>query len=144
MRHSLASVRNKRSRLRLCLEQLESRYLLAAQLDSPWAWFQSFDEVPRIGASQLGAESQVESSAIGPHDLVASEWIVQLTDDAVNSLASITSINDLLDRHPVDFTLIAGLGSPGSVLLHHVACRMRMFARHLLALLASPVFQPTR
>ncbi len=109
--------RGKRSRLRLCLEQLESRHLLAGDLDSPWAWFQSFDDVPRLQTSELSAETQVEPTTIGPHDLVASEWVVQLTSDAIDSLANIASINDLLDRQPVDFTVIAGLGSPGSVLL---------------------------
>ncbi len=109
---------SKRRRLRLCLEQLESRYMLAGDLDNPWAWFQSFDDVPRISVGDLDAEARIDpTSEIGPRDLVASEWIIQLTDESIDSLASIESINALLDRDPVDFTVISGLGSPGSVLL---------------------------
>ncbi len=105
---------SNRHRFRLQLEQLEQRVLLAG--DS-WAWFESFDEVPRIAPAALLAESRPDPNAMGPHDLVASEWIVQLTDDAIDSLAGISAINDLLDRQPSDFTVITGLGSRGSVLL---------------------------
>ncbi len=116
---SLGRLRHrKRTRLRLCLEQLESRHLLAGGLDSTWSWFQSFEDVQRIAPGDLSAETRVDSTTeIGPHDLVASEWIVQLTDRATGSVSSIESIDEMVDRDPVDFTVIAGLGSPGSVLL---------------------------
>ncbi|MCS7468930.1 LEPR-XLL domain-containing protein [Stieleria sp. ICT_E10.1] len=40
----------KRHQLRLRLEQLESRYLLAADIPSPApiTWFESYDDVPRV------------------------------------------------------------------------------------------------
>ncbi|MFK8112089.1 MAG: S8 family serine peptidase [Rubripirellula sp.] len=109
--------RDKRGRLRLQLERLEHRNLLAGDFDSPWAWFESFDDVKRIAPSDLGVETRRPADAIGPHDLVASEWNVQLSDEAIDSLESLESIHELLDSGSTDFTLIAGLGSPGAVLL---------------------------
>jgi len=112
---SLTRFASKRARLRLSLEQLEQRHLLAAD---PWLWFQSFDEVPRLEPSELAATSQQpDVQAMGPHDLVASEWIVQLSDAAKNSVRSLESLNARLQMQPVEFTVIRGLGSPGLVLL---------------------------
>ncbi|MFK8113000.1 MAG: S8 family serine peptidase, partial [Rubripirellula sp.] len=121
LRASDAARLGKRHQLRLQLEKLESRQLLASDLGDSWSWFQSFDDVPRIAPAELATSSQYDPSFVGPRDLVASEWIVQLTDDAIRSLDSIESLNGLLDRNPVDLTLVAGLGSSGSVLLRGVS-----------------------
>ena len=85
----------------------------------PWLWFESYDDVPRISPTELSAPNghQQDAGAIGPHDLVASEWIVQLTEAAAASVRTLQSVDELLDQHPVDFTVISGLGSPGLVLL---------------------------
>ena len=106
---------SRRDRLRLSLEQLEQRHLLAGD---PWLWFESFDDVPRMEPSELAAErSGPDSQAIGPHDLVASEWIVQLTDAATRSVRALDSLGSRFEQQPVEFTVISGLGSPGLVLM---------------------------
>ncbi|MFK8112396.1 MAG: S8 family serine peptidase, partial [Rubripirellula sp.] len=107
---------SKRNRLRLQLEQLESRQLLAGNLGSGWSWFESFDEVPRIAPSQL-ADVSAPLNGTGPFDLHASEWILQLSEDAIEAVPSLDAADQLLDRWQNDFTVIAGLGSPGSLLV---------------------------
>ena len=77
----------KRHQLRLRLERLEARLLLAGDLDHSWSWFESFDDVPRIAPSELGADTSIDPATMGPHELVASEWIGQLADDAIKELA---------------------------------------------------------
>ena len=67
--------------------------------------------------SELAADTRHDPAAMGPHDLVASEWVVQLTDESIEAVRSLESIDELLDRNPVDFTAISGLGSEGLVLL---------------------------
>ncbi len=107
----------RRRCFRLRIEQLEPRRLLAGDFSDSWSWFKTFSDVPRIAPNELAAESDIDSDAIGPHDLVASEWIVQLSDVATDSIASLDRVNELLDRDPVDLTIISGLGSPGLVLI---------------------------
>ncbi|MCG8652694.1 MAG: hypothetical protein MI861_22840, partial [Pirellulales bacterium] len=86
-----------RRRLALCLEQLEPRHLLAGGVDDPWFWFESLEGVARVELDQLAAESDTRWSPVGPYDLVASEWIVQLSEEAIESVDSIGSIDQLLD-----------------------------------------------
>lgn len=114
---AVALRKSKRHQLQLNLERLEPRNLLAGDLESPWAWFESFDDVPRISPAELSFNRTPTNDQIGPHDLVASEWIVQLNDAAIESLSGLRAANDLIDSGPVDFSVIAGLGTTGSLLL---------------------------
>ncbi len=107
----------KRDALRLRLERLESRNLLAGGLQNSWDWFETFEEVPRVNPSELDSPSQFSATVMGPRDLVVAEWIVQLTAEASGEVHSLDSIPELIDRDPVNFRAIAGLGSPGLVLL---------------------------
>lgn len=91
--------------------------MLAGDVGSNWSWFESFDDVPRIQPADLQASVSSAPQEMGPHDLIASEWIVQLSEVALGSNTSLESLNELLDVGSVDFSAIAGLGAPGSALL---------------------------
>ncbi len=109
---------NRRRRLLLQVERLEPRNLLAGDLDNnPWGWFEFFDDVPRVSPAKLGIEIQRDHTAMGPHDLVAGEWVAQLQDDSWRSVNSLETVDHLLDQQPVEFTVIGGLGTPGLVLV---------------------------
>ncbi len=94
---------------------LEPRNLLAVGVADSWSWFQSRD-VARVSLSQLGEDIDV-SNAMGPHDRVASEWIVQLNDSMSARADSLATIGQQLSFGSIDFQTVAGLGSPGLVLL---------------------------
>lgn len=109
--------RASRRRLTLRFEPLEQRCLLAGD---PWAWFQSFDNVPRIQAAELASEAPIDQDFIGPRELVASEWIVQLNEEFASSIRSLDAVNGVLDQGAIDFTVINGLGSSGLILVRGV------------------------
>ncbi|PAY20398.1 hypothetical protein CKO51_06060 [Rhodopirellula sp. SM50] len=105
--------------LRPQFEPLEPRHLLAA---NPWAWFESFDEVPRLRGEQIAAQAtspseELSQDRMGPHPLVASEWIAGLTTSVTEQLSSVSAIDDWFDRATVDMTVISGLGTRGLLLL---------------------------
>ena len=114
-------IRRERSKTRhrpwrLLFERLESRQLLASDLNFG-EWFRTFDDVERMSPAELARNNPLPDSFIGPRALEASEWIVQLTDDAIADLVSLESVDELLDVGRVDFTVVSGLGQPGTVLL---------------------------
>ncbi len=109
--------RTKRGHFALRLEQLEARRLLSADTGPEWRWFESFDAVPRLSPTQLDSFMQVNSGAMGPHDLITGEWIVQWSRDRAVSMDSLSKLNTLLDHDHVDMTVIGGLGSEGLVLM---------------------------
>ena len=115
LRSSGKRARDRRQHLRLRLEQLESRYLLASD---PWMWFESFGEVPRLKSEQIADQSiALSTDQIGPHPLVASEWIAGLTESAIEEVGHLALVDDWFDSDPIDVTVIGGLGSPGLLLL---------------------------
>ena len=121
----------KRHQLRLHLEQLESRYLLAGDVDlasepvaqsieapAPITWFESFDQVQRIPFESLAEVDPVYDDAFqGPRELAVGEWIVQLTNRAARKVRVLQTAHEILDDAPNQFTVIAGLGSKGLILL---------------------------
>lgn len=131
LRNSSKLPRRKRLKLRLQLEQLESRYLLAGDVDfapdplappiippAPITWFETFDEVQRIPFESLAEVDPVYDDAFqGPRELAVGEWIVQLTDRAARKLRVLQSAHEVLDDAPNRFTVIAGLGSAGLILV---------------------------
>ncbi|QDV40832.1 Subtilisin NAT precursor [Stieleria neptunia] len=121
----------KRHRLRLQLEQLESRHLLAGDIDlapdlspqsavppAPISWFESFDDVSRIEFESLAEVDPMYPDGFqGPRELAAGEWIVQLTESAARKIRVLQSADEILDDATNDFTIIAGLGSEGLILV---------------------------
>ncbi|MCS7465424.1 S8 family serine peptidase [Stieleria sp. ICT_E10.1] len=131
LRHGSKVPSGKRHQLRLQLEQLESRHLLAADVGlapepmaqsivppAPITWFESFDHVQRIAFESLGEVDPVYDDAFqGPRELAVGEWIVQLTDRAASKVRVLQTADEILDDAPNDFTVIAGLGSEGLILM---------------------------
>ncbi|MCA9140606.1 MAG: S8 family serine peptidase, partial [Planctomycetales bacterium] len=117
----------KRYVLRLQLEQLENRYLLAsdiagvdlsASIAAPITWFESFDEVPRIPfASLADVDPAYPDGFQGPRELAAGEWIVQLAESASRRIHMLRTADAMLDEASNDFTVIAGLGAAGLMLV---------------------------
>ncbi|WP_197455925.1 S8 family serine peptidase [Stieleria neptunia] len=115
--------------MRLHLEQLESRYLLAGDFGgtadqpplespAPITWFESFDEVPRIEFESLAAVDAVYPDGFqGPRELAAGEWILQLTGSAASRIHVLQTADQQLDDGTIEFTIIAGLGAEGLVLV---------------------------
>ncbi len=109
--HSTNPSLRKRHLLRLAVERLEDRHLLAGDAG---LWFQFFDEVPRIAPASLVDQTvQRRADKIGPHDLISSEWIVRLSETTTHRTRALSTLNESLDFDPVDFTVISGLGAPG-------------------------------
>lgn len=106
--------RNKRHELRLQIERLEDRRLLAANLDIQPEWFRSLDELPDRGTgSKFVGPVRPEST----HASHTSQWIVQLSQDAVANIDSMEDADRLLDGAHVNFDLIRGLGASGLLLV---------------------------
>ncbi len=103
-------------------ERRVRRNLPLSQRADSWAWFESFTDVPRIAVAKLETVSTgvVDPLVVGPR-MAASEWIVQLTDDAVDSLSSLSAAGELLGSAAANFRVIAGLGAPGSLLVRATA-----------------------
>ncbi len=59
----------------------------------------------------------MDSGAIGPRELQASEWIVQLKTEAAASIFDVGLVGGLLDTPRSQFSVISGLGAAGSVLV---------------------------
>ena len=86
--------------------------------EAPITWFESFDEVKRIPVDSLAEVDPVYGDDFqGPRELAAGEWIVRLTDRAARKLRALQTANELLDDAPNHFTVIAGLGTEGLLLL---------------------------
>ncbi|MCA9137180.1 MAG: S8 family serine peptidase, partial [Planctomycetales bacterium] len=123
-----AKTRSRRV-LRLSLERLEPRHLLAggfgdsSVVDDPpnaaqISWFESYDSVPRIAFEALGDVDQVYSSDfVGPRELARGEWIVQLTESTSRRIRDLSTSDEILDDGVSDFTIISGLGASGLVLV---------------------------
>ncbi|MCS7470454.1 S8 family serine peptidase [Stieleria sp. ICT_E10.1] len=111
------------------LEQLESRYLLAGDFGgtadqpppespAPISWFESFENVPRLELESLAAVDAVYPDGFqGPRELAAGEWILQLTDSVAGRVHVLQTADRHLDGDTIDFTIIAGLGAEGLVLV---------------------------
>lgn len=120
----------KRHQLRLRLEQLESRYLLAGDLGSsaevrsdPVAvtWFETIDRVPRIEFGSLSSvDPDYPDGFQGPRELATGEWIVQLTDQATRGVYRLAAADQILDAGANDFSIISGLGAEGLILVRAV------------------------
>ena len=81
-------------------------------------WFESFDNVSRLALDRLGHVDPVYANDfVGPRELAAGEWIVQLTETAIGKVRDLATVDRWLDHDHNDFTVIAGLGSPGLMLL---------------------------
>ncbi|MDV6028659.1 MAG: S8 family serine peptidase [Phycisphaera sp. RhM] len=103
--------------LRPQFEQLEPRHLLAAD---PWTWFESFEEVPRIDFESLArVDRPLPPGVAGPQEPSTGEWVLQLSDVAVDNITQITDVDELIRdvAAGVEFTLISGLGGEGLVLV---------------------------
>ncbi|MFK8115690.1 MAG: S8 family serine peptidase, partial [Rubripirellula sp.] len=115
-RRSVKSQASKRNQLRLRLEHLEQRQLLAGDIGDAWSWFESYRE----GA--VTEQVSTDSNFIGPSraDGIATEtsqWIVQLTESAVTTADSIAATDALLDSEFANFEIVRGLGSRGLLLV---------------------------
>lgn len=128
----------RRGPSRLGIEVLERRLLLAAHVDNegvasgsdevsnvahPSMLWQSTDrDVPRIASAVRGqVDVGYPSDFIGPQPLSAAEWIVQFDVNESPTVPNSDSISNAFDDNSFnDFTFIAGLGSPGLVLLRGV------------------------
>ena len=107
--------RGKRKHLKLQLESLERREMLAGD---PWLWFDAVEDIPRLTPQELtAAGARPDPGAIGPHELVASEWIVQLNDHAADRLTTLESLELVDDQYAVEVSVISGLGSRGWLLV---------------------------
>lgn len=123
---------SRRRRGRLRHEQLEARYLLAAEFGSDdlsltesrlatsapaITWVETYRDVPRIKLDALPSVDPVYPDGfIGPKDLATGEWIVQLNRFAADRLRTLSAADQWLDDggHS-DFTVIRGLGATGLV-----------------------------
>ena len=132
-RHALRSNLSragKRAILRLALESLEARHLLAGagpDYESVSAdWFSKGPRAIRPARSfPLGAASA--SKFIGPVRPLENvavdhrEWIVRLREDVTRQLDAIDAVDALLDSEHVNFDVVRGLGLPGMVLVESFA-----------------------
>ncbi len=127
LRHArLTRIQTTRKR-RLLYELLESRQLLAADLDvidtshrtsGPITWFESFQSVDRVSLESLSSVDKTLPAGIaGPIEPAVGEWIVQLTDSAAKSLRTLDQGNALLNQAYGDFSIISGLGIEGLLLV---------------------------
>lgn len=127
LRHDRAArIRSTRKR-RLRYELLESRQLLAADLDAidslqrtsgPITWFESFQSVDRVSLESLASvDKSLPAGIAGPIEPAVGEWIVQLTESAAKSLRTLDQANTLLNQAYGDFTIISGLGIEGLLLV---------------------------
>ncbi len=135
------SHRDARTKLRY--ELLEPRHLLAGDLDAgvqasaayeqpiptespvgfaptnaPITWFESFSDVPRIAVESLATVDPILAPQVaGPRPLATGEWIVQLTAEAAQHVRRLATADALLDSGYNNFTVIAGLGIDGLMLV---------------------------
>ena len=97
--------------------------MLAADLQLDYeqpaaAWYARWNHQALQAASVAAGEPTNEwfSEFIGPRRFQRNDWIVRLTAEATQSLASIEQATTLLNQNNIDFQIVAGLGLPG--LLH--------------------------
>lgn len=111
----------KRHQLRLQMEQLEPRHLLAGDIGynevSP-KWFQSLESTNGV-AEVYGF---VEAATDGVNDTTfvndpsVRRWVVRFTEEALVGINSVAETRQLLiDGSGIDFTIIRGLGLTGQV-----------------------------
>lgn len=120
------------ARLHPCFEQLEGRILLT--VDSPISWFQSFDDVPRIQIDSLEIAQEPrnhDSAFIGPRQSATGEWIVQLTNEAIQSIERLHEVAALLSTNESQFSVIAGLGAEGAVLVRGMGASIDVIRSNL-------------
>lgn len=120
--------------MRLSLESLEQRLLLAGDAwsfstlegnvdlpsSAPITWFENYGDIPRIELDSLSrVNPDPNDGFIGPR-LATGEWIVQLSEEAIQSLSDADDLRSVLshDQFYPRFELISGLGSPGLILVH--------------------------
>ncbi|MDZ4850045.1 MAG: S8 family serine peptidase [Pirellulaceae bacterium] len=119
-------------RRRLQYELLESRCMLSADSaeinlqsnvdhplsHSPLTWFESIQNIDRVQLEQLAHVDEILSFGVaGPVRPAVGEWIVQLTDSAVESITMLNKANGLLNKSYSEFSTISGLGTQGSILV---------------------------
>ncbi len=121
--HRLNHQNRRRIQFAPILEQLEARRLLAADLQLDYeqpaaAWYARWNhEALQAAAVAAGAPTnEWFSEFVGPRLFQRNDWIVRLTADATQSLASIEQATAILNQNNIDFQIVAGLGLPG--LLH--------------------------
>ena len=112
----------KRIRLRPQIERLESRQLLASDLAANYdsvsaSWYQKWDldrlEVASMAAGQTATEWF--SQFVGPRRYTKGDWIVRLSEQAVQGLESVQSAVARLNQSDIHFQVVAGLGLTGLV-----------------------------
>ena len=107
------------------LEQLEARRLLAADLQLDYqqpaaAWYARWNhETLQAAAVAAGAPTdEWFSEFVGPRLYQRNDWIVRLTAEATQSLASIEQAKAFLNQNHIEFQIVAGLGLPGLLHVH--------------------------
>jgi subtilisin family serine protease len=141
-RHRLNHQTRRLIQVRPILEQLEARRLLAADLQMDYEqpatawyassdlqsvdssrtmrinWFEQLQAIERIPLSDLqNVDRKLPEGIAGPNEPATGEWLVQLTDAATASLRSLAEAKPLLNQSLSEFTIIGGLGKPGSLLV---------------------------
>ena len=126
------NLNQRRARIRLRYELLETRMMLAAEISGlepvppafvpdtlpPITWFESFQNVERIPLPSLASvDRTLPIDVVGPIALAVGEWIVQLKDTASRSLRSLGTADGLLIDDNNDFAVISGLGAKGLLLV---------------------------
>ncbi len=113
--------------LRLRFEALEARYCLAAELlgvdpfQAPINWFAAYDQVDRQPLDSLSQVDQsLPSGVAGPLAPSTGEWIIQLSDHAIDKVRKPADIQTMLNQGNSEFDLIAGLGAKGQLLVRGV------------------------
>ncbi|MEW6358502.1 MAG: S8 family serine peptidase [Planctomycetota bacterium] len=118
--------RGSRIHKMLRIEELEPRtaptgavgvYDVSASLVSP-VWFESLaDPATPSGGSALSSTTETLDWNGQSVDVVAEQWIVQLTNQAVQGLKSVADTAGLLANGAATFDVLSGLGMAGQVLI---------------------------
>ncbi|MCA9141090.1 MAG: S8 family serine peptidase, partial [Planctomycetales bacterium] len=124
--------RGKRHLLRLQVEKLEARYLLAGTLSaavtSPTEVAESVPSVnwfETVNANPGVLRSESISKFVGPVRINSStmqatqtgQWIVQLSQSGADQIDRLADVDRLLDREQVNFDVVRGLGQKGLLLI---------------------------
>ncbi len=132
--HTLRSRTNKHTdaRTKLRYELLEPRHLLAgdllldnastsqptSQANAPITWFERFDNVSRVALESLATvDRPLAADVAGPQAPSIGEWIIQLAEDATADVRRVANVDSLLNDNTNHFTIISGLGTPGTLLV---------------------------
>ncbi len=134
------------------IEKLEARFLFAGDVDlattfddgrplsdslgqsnatQDHVWFSRRTQLPRVPLDELRTDEPALQMPWGPQPLVAGEWIVQLSDNALSPVRSLDDIDRMLITEGAHFEVISGLGQAGLVLVRGTVPARRKLRQRL-------------